>query len=1100
MRKMLATAVALAPLCVASGAYAEVVISNERTTPVATATAGPGNTSDDVKIAAGGSVKVTTGAAVTLNSSENVTNQGTILMENAANGATGILVVGGNTGNVENTSVITVSDSLTSYTDADSDGDPDGPLAAGQDRYGIRVTGPGAHTGNITNAKTGAITVEGNDSYGLSVETNVTGNVTNRGSIRVTGGRVAPSGGTYAIRVTGDVTGDVTIGGGVFATGEGATAVALDGDVSGKVIIDGTVSSTGFRNNQRLPDPAARAKLDSDDLLNAGPAVRLSGSYAQGVLFDSAQLDAISTDDDEDDDGILDKDETTANITVFGSSPAVLIGSETQATSLGLVGTGVNAYGLILKGTIASSGVNDGFNSTSIQLGTSAGQTLQINGGIRLVGSVSSNSWEADAVAMRLYGGVTTPRILVEGNLLAGGTSEADKDAVALLVGAGASAPDLNISGAVRAAVAGEKGDAVAVRDLSGSITTVLNTGQVSAVLVATDDANDADDTNTDASDEVVTGKGIAFDLQANTTGVTFTQNGLTDGDDNSDGQPDADADGDGVDDNNEPAITGAILLGSGADNVNILNGTVTGDIAFGAGADTLVVNGGGALVRGALFDSDGQLAVNLVKGTLENGFRANDATANPNDYIASRINISSLNVGADGDLVVTLDPASGQTSGFNVSGTATFADGAGLGVRFTDLLTAPTQFTVVQAGTLNVDVTKLDLAALAGNTPFLFVATPGADLANNRLYVDVARRTAAQAGMSQAQAAAFDPFYSALATDQQIRNAFLAQVTSEEFFALYEQILPEHSGAPLLSLAAGTDAVTRALSDRRPTSEAGETTAWLQEINFQAEKDRTESEGFTSEGFGIAGGIERGGPLGALGVSLAFTSSDLEDPSSVGDENLTARLLELGVYWRATGEHWRTWARAAGGYASFDSVRQFSADTVVRRNESDWSGWSVAAGAGASYEVAIGRWFARPEITADYFRLSEDAHEETGGGAGFDLSIDEREGQILVASAMLNVGGRFGESWWFAPELRVGYRQYLSSDAGETIARFRNAGGTPGDAFTLVPGEIDGGGLVVGFRLMSGGSMGFFAVEGDAQMLDDYVRYSLLLRASFRF
>ena len=114
-------------------------------------------------------------------------------------------------------------------------------------------------------------------------------------------------------------------------------------------------------------------------------------------------------------------------------------------------------------------------------------------------------------------------------------------------------------------------------------------------------------------------------------------------------------------------------------------------------------------------------------------------------------------------------------------------------------------------------------------------------------------------------------------------------------------------------------DAVTRALTGRNATVEPGDTSAWLQEINFYADKDKTDTYGFRSEGFGVAGGIERGTGLGAVGVSLAFTSSDIEDPEAEAEEILSANLVELGLYWRAQGQAWSTWARAAGGYATFD-------------------------------------------------------------------------------------------------------------------------------------------------------------------------------------
>ena len=72
-------------------------------------------------------------------------------------------------------------------------------------------------------------------------------------------------------------------------------------------------------------------------------------------------------------------------------------------------------------------------------------------------------------------------------------------------------------------------------------------------------------------------------------------------------------------------------------------------------------------------------------------------------------------------------------------------------------------------------------------------------------------------------------------------------------FINLYEQMLPDHSGGSLVSLASGVDAVTRALTGRNASAAPGETSAWMQEINFYADKDKTDSYGFRSEGFGLA-------------------------------------------------------------------------------------------------------------------------------------------------------------------------------------------------------------------------------------------------------
>ena len=53
----------------------------------------------------------------------------------------------------------------------------------------------------------------------------------------------------------------------------------------------------------------------------------------------------------------------------------------------------------------------------------------------------------------------------------------------------------------------------------------------------------------------------------------------------------------------------------------------------------------------------------------------------------------------------------------------------------------------------------------------------------------------------------------------------------------------------------------------------------------------------------------------------------------------------------------------------------------------------------------------------------------------------------------------------------------------------------TPG-----LPDAIEGGGPILGFRLNFGNELGMLSLTGDAELLEDYVRYSLLLRASFRF
>ncbi|MFW2346380.1 MAG: autotransporter outer membrane beta-barrel domain-containing protein, partial [Brevundimonas mediterranea] len=506
----------------------------------------------------------------------------------------------------------------------------------------------------------------------------------------------------------------------------------------------------------------------------------------------------------------------------------------------------------------------------------------------------------------------------------------------------------------------------------------------------------------------------------------------------------------------------------------------VIGDMSFGAGADRLSISGGAA-VSGAVTDSDGALDINVSKGTLN----ATQTTAT---------SISSLNVGAEGVLIVAVDPQGDRAGGFNVSGAATLATGAQLGVRFSSLLESPERFSVIKAGALNVG--DINQSLLTDNSPYLYVVQAGVDQAAGEVYVDARRRTAQEADLIPVEASAFDAVYAALGSNETIRNLFLSQTNRDGFIDAYEQMLPDHSGGPLMSLSAGVDAVTRALTGRNASAAPGETSAWVQEINFYADKDKTDSYGFRSEGFGVAGGVEKGTGAGAFGLTAAFTSSDIKDPESEAEEVLSANLLELGLYWRAQGQYWTTWARAAGGYASFNADRSLVANGVYLNNKSDWHGWTAAAAGGASYERNYGRLNVRPEVYAEYFRLSEGARSESGGGSGFDLDIDSRDSHIFSAVAAMNVGYGFGKDGWIRPELRIGYRQNLSVDAGETIARFASGG----PDFVLSPDGVEGGGLILGFRMNLGNDLGMLSLTGDAELLEDYVRYSLLLRASFRF
>lgn len=1122
MLSRFATAAAIAPLAMASAAHAQVEISNTRTTPILASTASSGSAAD-VTVTEDGSIELTSGAAITGDSDNDIVLEdgSAVTMDEADDGATGVLLNGGQTGDLTVAGAISITDDLDSYEDEDEDGDADGPYATGSGRYGIRLTGDGVRIGDILLDDTGSIAVEGEDSFGISIESQLQGALQVLGSISVVGD------GSTGVSIAGAVDGDVLISGSsISATGEGVEGVSVTAPISGRLQIQSSVTTNGYRYTYQPTsladldeDVAAKIDLsddtlyledlDEDDLLQAGSAVVVASDVAGGVLLGAAPTyddddedddgdgTVNSEDDDVDGDGILDENEGTASLITYGAAPALKIGADTGDVTLGVVGADDLAYGLVNEGSIYGYGIYDGVTATALQVGGGEGVTT-IEGGIRTSGTIYAAASEADATGVALLSGAVVPSFVNEGSITASSTSDSATTATALRIAAGADVNSIVNSGTLYASAIGNNSDAVAIRDESGSVTSVTNTGFIYGTITAVD-TDDDDETD----DETVAGKVVAMDLSANTTGVHIVQYGVsdqsatdTDGDgvyddvdedDDGDGILDADDDEDNDDDNDgvydtdEPYIVGDILLGSGADTVELQNGYVIGDIAFGDGADSFSISGG-ATYQGALSDSDGLLDISVIDGVLQ-GLQG------------ETLNLTSLTVGENGELYFTVDPAAGTVGDYVVSGAANFADGSTISLHLDSLVDDAGQtFRLVTAGSLTYgDVQGGDLT---GSSPYMIVSSYTADEAAGTINLNLRRRTTTEMALSGVETSAYDAFYYALSRDEDVMDAFLAQTSRDDFMNLYEQTLPDHSGGTLMSLASGIDAVTQALASRNNTAAPGEVSGWVQEINFYEDKDKTDTYGYRAEGFGVAGGVEKMTGAGAVGVSVALASSDLEDPESEAEENLSANLMELGLYWRAQGHGWTGWARGAVGYAAFKSTRTLVGDDVYLSTDADWDGYTLSAAGGLAYEHRFGRLSLRPEAYAEYFSLTEGSRRESGGGDAFDLEIEGRTGHVASATAALKIGYGFGRDELYRPEIKLGWKQILSAEYDETTARYVSGG----DSFSLTGEPLSGGGPLLGLGFTMANGLSSFTVSGDAQLLEDYVRYSFLMRATFLF
>ena len=1019
--------VSLTALLWAGQALAQTTISTDTTTPLQTSKTG------DLTVNSGASIKPASGTAVTVDSSNAVNNNGIISFHNVDN-ATGVLVLGGNTTAITNSGSIVLDEDQASTTD--SNGIPHGPFAKGANRFALRLTGPGDVTGSIVNNGVGVLSVVGNTSTAISIETNLFGAVTNGGAVTNTGDN------SFGLRATGTISGNVTLGGTFTANGQNAQAVSL-ADVGGAVVINSTISATGYRFTTRSTSADFLKLLSKDDLLQGGPAVTIAGNVAGGVL-----LDSVTTTDAT---GV--QTTTAGSINSFSGAPALVVGAAGRSITLGNVGADTDAFGLEIKGSAQGSGVYDGVASTGVQVGVSGGGAVDTTGGIHVSGTVSATSFAASATGLHLMAGAIAPVIKNEGAIAGVMSSDAPgAAATAIAIDGGSSVGALLNAANITAQVTGQKASAIAVQDLSGTLSEIENIRAISAARVLTD------------PNAAVTGRAIALDLSNNTTGVHIAQS-----------DPSA-----GV---SPPSILGEILTGSGNDRLEFLGGTVNGDMSLGAGANSLTVDGG-AVVKGGLTAQGGTLALSVGAGTLQVN------SANP-------LAVTTLTLGPASTTILTADPSVNSSTELDVSGPATIASGAKIGVRLASILDTTATYTLIRAQNLNLGA--IDTSVL-GQVPFLYDSSLSSNAAAGTVSATLTRKSAAELGLPATTAGGLDAVVHGVNADVGLRGALLSQTDRPGLINLYNQLLPNHSGSIFDTAAATVGAFAQPVDDRQDQRGGG---FWLQETNLGLfAGGSADDPGYKAWSFGMVGGYELPATtLGILGVSFGVATNTVYPDKVDSAADLHANMMEAGIYWRASRGGFSANARLAGEYVKVTSDRVISilgSDglAVNRTTNGSWDAFGVDGRMMVSYEAVRGRYYLRPLATLDYFRLMEGSYTEHGGGDGMDLAVQSRTSSRVTAFAGVAMGAVYGAARDWGPELTFGYKGVAANNLGVTTARFV-AGGSP---FTLLANDISGQGAAAHVALKGENGSGAFSVEGGAETRDGLSIYDLKLAGHIQF
>lgn len=971
----------------------------------------------------------------------------------------------------------------------------------------------------------GTVSVVGDNAQAITASGIVDGSVTIKGTVSAQGENAT------GLRLDSGATGAVSVSGSVTSTGFAYSS-------STNYVAPALVTSSTVPLDERF---------DSDELLAGGPAVVIGGSLGQGLLVNGPAADPDPSDDESEDetkDTIEDFNEnrTSGRITSYGSAPALLISSDWDGSAKGdLVLGGVvetvrdtlddddddtdealaqftYEYGLMNRGTIYGIGTNVGFDGTAIQIegSESSGNSVIVEGGFFNSGTVSASAYEANATALILGPNVSVPVFVNTGTIQSSIGTEVSTTATTILIDENAQLPSIENSGTIAARSTGNAGEVVAVLDQSGSLSSIFNTGTITASYIS------------DGLELTLREDAVAFDLSANTSGVNLHQY---------EREATYDANGDDeIDslDTLDPSITGQIIFGSGDDLLQLEGGTLDGDVTFGGGADQFYASdteiegdvsftGTSSIIRllnGSLLTGDidfgsssSSSLFEISGGSTFAGALSNAGSALDISIDDSRARISSgtsvavdsLSIENGSNLIIEIDPgASFSDAVFDVAGTATLSNGVDVTPEFTRVLNTSGTYTVIRASDILADLESGDVS-LSGDLPYIYqtdlVLT---DDVTDSLDIVYRLKSSDEMGMDTNQAAAFGSVLDLFERSDTLNAAFAGIADESAFFQAYNQLLPQRTDSSTRFLRAQSTATYGALSDqmRLLAESPGEgAKAWLQETHTFTDIDAGEGvPGYNGSGVSFAGGLDFPvASLDAFGVMLNFASGSYEEKTG-GNKPVSTDSTGIGLY---ALKRWNELYLSGAGQVSkvnFNSLRELDiisgerdssrADADVLDTQdindqvtADWGGTSFSATAAVGTTFKAGSFFARPELSADFFHLNQDAYSEKAlRNPGLALKIGEAETERASATAMLAVGRDWdiqNGMYRIFPEARIGFRHELLGKAYKTTASFVDSDQT----FEIASQEEFGDSVLAGFSFNSSSSIFTARLSYDIEM-----------------
>ena len=1046
-------------LCAPLVAHAGPVTVTTSTSTALRTTTGDGQGPGNITVDAAGSITVPSGVAVTVDSDNDTTLNGT-LRNDAQNNAISVLI---NTNDANNSGrTITSNVILGGLINLPG---PTTALATASSNFGVRFSGAGTFKGNFTGNAGSQITVGGRESFGISIDSIIDGSFVSGASISAAGG------GSIGIRSTRTVTGNFTVNGNVATAGADSLGVLIAGNVGGLV----THSSSVVTGAQAFFDSNSRRV----DAVIGGPAFWIGGSVGAGVLLDGNQLTSVQE----------------QTITVPAGSPAdSLIATEgsnfgafrigpNASSPAGNLNIGIRADGdsVTMRGRIQSATSTLAKAVTAMNVsGASTSQATILAGGIRNAGgNVDAVSIDAQATGFEIGAFATVPYFINTGDFVVRATDSTENTLGTTAGSGGGSAFGITIASSsvmnsfinTRTFTVDSRGrtfSATGLLDNSGTLTFFENTGTYEALIKSYSN-----------------GRAIAADLGRSTRNIDFRNSGTLRGDVIFGAGNDSFISTAGV-------VSGNYSFGAGNDNVTIRNTVFTGGVDLGAGNHNVIIDGGtkfsGGIARG----------VGTTTLTIQNSDVAITG--------GRRIETTTGSITGTSTLDISINGQNATRPLIEATGRLVIDSSVKLTTRLSGLVTQSSTITVINAGDLQLGIPVAQLASASTSYIYGFQYRL-APTNRNQVLLDVTRRTATQLGLAQNMGTVYENSLTALAADNELFSVIAATTTKAGFEGAVQQLMPDTSDASLYSalrtqnLAYGVIRNRLAGIPRTSGSAAGTdySSFWLQQLGSFGKRDPDgENRGYKIYSVGIATGFDQQfTPQIKGGMSLSQVWS-LPDEKGTSDRPTRISTTQIDFYGRHQNGPSYTQAIFGGAYNTYKSERRVVVDTVSRSPLGNWKGYHFGGAVDTGTMIRLDDIRLTPYVRGSYIRTHENGYAERDGGNGVNLTYDARNQDSMRAGAGLVAQRRFVvfQDVGIEAELRGDVARALSGDPANITARF-TVGGPKFTSIGQTPDKnIFGLGASLGVRDI----FTAFSVDYDAEKSGDFLGHTLSATFRFRF